>query len=278
MGIRFKIYKKIINKTYRGGTINNKFISKIGRKIHTSIKPEYVEKYGYKIFLDPNDQLMLSVKEYPIHPILEKIIKPGDIVLDVGANIGVLTIYFRKLVGDSGTIYSFEPDPLSFSILAKNITENNLNNILIENKAVSNKNGKIGFETSNSITAGHITENNESIKIDCCTLDTYFSEIKKIDFVKIDTEGYDWRVLEGMKNLIQLNPEMKIMVEFHSRLLNESGITPRKFLKIINNFNFKIYDMGGLFDRLELLEGDRLEVFGKTPNSSNLLCVHNEII
>ena len=75
MGIGFKIYKKIIDKTYKGGTINNRFIAKVGRKIHTSIKPEYVEKYGYKIFLDPDDQLMLTVKEYPIHPIFKKIIK-----------------------------------------------------------------------------------------------------------------------------------------------------------------------------------------------------------
>ena len=84
-------------------------------------------------------------------------------------------------------------------------------------------------------------------------------------------------VLEGMRDIIKSNPEIKFMVEFHSRLLNESGIIPRKFLKIIEEFNFKIYDMGGLLDKFEFLEGEKLETFAKTPNSSNLLCIQNKI-
>ena len=67
------------------------------------------------------------------------------------------------------------------------------------------------------------------------------------------------------------------MVEFHSTLLNESGITPRKFLKIIEDFNFKIYDMGGLLDKFEFLDSQKLEIFAKTPNSSNLLCTRDKI-
>ena len=84
-------------------------------------------------------------------------------------------------------------------------------------------------------------------------------------------------VLEGMRDIIKSNPESKFMVEFHSRLLNESGIIPRKFLKIIEEFNLKIYDMGGLLDKFEFLEGEKLETFAKTPNSSNLLCIQNKI-
>jgi FkbM family methyltransferase len=279
MGSIFKIYQKILAKAYKGGTVNNKLVSKIGRKIHSSIKPEHIEKFGYKLFLDPHDQLMLSVKEYPIHPILKKIIKSGDNVLDVGANIGVLTLYFRSLIGDIGKIYSFEPDPVSFSILKKNIVENSLENIIVENKAVSNKNGSIGFEVSESTTAGRIKEyDDQTLKVNCVTLDSYFSEkLTKINFVKIDTEGFDWTVLEGMKNIISSNPEIKLMVEFHSTLLNESGITPRKFLKIIEDFNFKIYDMGGLLDKFEFLDSQKLEIFAKTPNSSNLLCTRDKI-
>ena len=136
MGIGFEIYKKILDRIYKGGSINNKFVSKVGRKIHSSIKPTHIEKFGFKLFLDYHDQLMLSVKEYPIHPVLKKIIKSGDNVIDVGANIGVLTLYFRSLIGDSGKIYSFEPDPNSFCILEKNIVQNYLENVIIENKAV----------------------------------------------------------------------------------------------------------------------------------------------
>jgi FkbM family methyltransferase len=280
MGIGFKIYKKILDRIYEGGSINNKFVSKVGRKIHSSIKPTHIEKFGFKLFLDYQDQLMLSVKEYPIHPVLKKIIKSGDNVIDVGANIGVLTLYFRSLIGDSGKIYSFEPDPNSFCILEKNIVQNYLENVIIENKAVSNKNMIIGFEVNKNITGGRIKENDDQmLKVDCVTLDNYFSEkLTKIDFVKIDTEGFDWTVLEGMKDIIKSNPEIKLMVEFHSRLLKESGMIPRKFLKIIEDLNFKIYDLGGLSDKFEFLEGQRLETFAKNPvESTNLLCIHNKI-
>jgi len=279
MIIKFKIYKKIVNLVYEWKIVNNKYVAKLGKKIHYLIKPKHIEIFGFKLFLDQYDQLMLSVKEYPIHPILKKIIKKGDNVIDVGGNIGVLTLYFRLLVGDVGKIYSFEPDPVAFTILKKNIIENFLENVIIENKAVSNKNKVIGFEVSKQITAGRIKENDDSmIKVECVSLDNYFSKkLLKIDFVKIDAEGFDWAVLEGMKNIIKSNPKIKIMVEFHSELLKSSGINPREFLKIIEEFNFKIYDIGGLFDKFEFLDTEKLEIFAKTPNSSNLLCIQDRI-
>lgn len=60
------------------------------------------------------------------------------------------------------------------------------------------------------------------------------------------------------------------MSEFHTRLLNESGKNTKDFLKIIQDFGFIIYDMGGLMDRFDLLEGETLEKYTTTPNSSNL--------
>ena len=101
--------------------------------------------------------------------------------------------------------------------------------------------------------------------------------MKKINFVKIDTEGYDLIVLKGMTKIMQLHSELKIMVEYNTGLLQKAGVHPKDLLKFLHQQNFKIYDMGGLFDRLELLEDENLEMFAKTPNSTNLLCMHNEI-
>jgi len=280
MGIGIKIFKKFSEKIMNEGQVNNKIISKTGRYIYKKIKPEFIEKFGYKLYLDPDDQLLLSINEYPIHPILKKIIHHGDTVIDIGANIGIFTLFFRKLVGDEGMIYSFEPNPTAFSILNKNINENNLTNVKIENKAVADKNGKVSFTISSSITASRITENHkDGISVDCVSLDEYFTEnkMKKINFIKIDTEGYDLIVLKGMTKIMQLHSELKIMVEYNTGLLQKAGVQPKDLLKFLHQQNFKIYDMGGLFDRFELLEDENLEIFAKTPNSSNLLCVRNEI-
>lgn len=281
MGIGLKIFKKLsANRVNSPDHENNKIVSAAGRYIYKKIKPEFIEKFGYKLYLDPDDHLMLANNEYIIHPILKKIIHDGDTVIDVGANIGVLTLFFRKLVGNKGMIYSFEPNPVAFSVLKKNINENNLANIQIEDKAVSNKNDKVSFTIDSSITNSSISKNHkDGVLLDCVSMDEYFTEnkMKKIDFVKIDTEGHDLTVLEGMTKIIQLNPELKIMVEYHTELLQEAGTDPHDLLKFLHQQNFKIYDMGGLFDRLELLEDKNFEIFAKTSNASNLLCVHNEI-
>ena len=49
IGFIFKIYQKILDKAYKGGAVNNKLVSKMGRKIHSSIKPEHIQKFGYKL-------------------------------------------------------------------------------------------------------------------------------------------------------------------------------------------------------------------------------------
>ena len=287
MGLGFKILKKLSENRVKKLNVpynkNNKIISMIGKSFYTRLKPEFIEKFGYKLYLDPEDQLMLSVNEYPLHPILKKIIHLGDSIIDVGANIGILTLFFRKLVGDEGMIYSFEPNPIVFSILEKNIKENNLINIQIENKAVSNRDGKVQFIIDSSITSSKISEKGENtIDMDCVTLDNYF--LKKdiqIDFVKIDTEGFDWTVIQGMKNIIKINPKIKILIEFHTSLIKESGTTVKKFLKIIQDLNFIIYDLGGLFNKMELLNTDDLEVIANIENYSNatnLLCLPKQYV
>jgi len=288
MGFALKIFKKFSEKIMIRGQVNgpdstffgNKLISKTGRYVYKKIKPEFIEKFGYKLYLDPDDQLLLSINEYPIHPILKKIIHSGDTIMDIGAGIGILTLFFRKLVGDAGMIYSFEPNSTAFSILNKNIEENALTNIQIENKAVSDTNSKVSFILNNSITGSRISRNyKDGISVDSISIDKYSidNKIKKINFIKIDTEGYDLMVLKGMTEIIESNPELKMMVEYHTELLQEAGIDPKDLIKFLQQQNFKIYDMGGLFDRFELIEDLYLEMFVGTSNSSNLLCTHTEI-
>ena len=288
IGFALKIFKRFSEKIMVRGQVNgptstffgNKLISKTGRYVYKKIKPKFIKKFGYKLYLDLDDQLLLSINEYPIHPILKKIIHSGDTIMDIGAGIGILTLFFRKLVGDAGMIYSFEPNSTAFSILNKNIKENALTNIQIENKAVSDTNSKVSFILNNSITGSRISRNDkDGISVDSISIDKYSidNKIKKINFIKIDTEGYDLMVLKGMTEIIESNPELKIMVEYHTELLQEAGIDPKDLIKFLQQQNFKIYDMGGLFDRFELVEDLYLEMFVGTSNSTNLLCTHTEI-
>ena len=128
--------QKIVN-------IYEEMMSKIG----SSIRTEYVEIEGQKIFLDKEDSLMLSTKNDKYEQLeidcFKQIIKRGDTVIDLGANIGLHTLLFAKLVGEFGHVFAFEPDTGKFEILSKNVKENKHENVTLVQKAVSEKNDKI---------------------------------------------------------------------------------------------------------------------------------------
>ena len=108
------------------------------------------------MFLDKIDSLYLSVnKDWGDFEkeVIEKQIKKGDVILDIGANIGFYTLIMAKLVGEKGKVYAFEADPTNFEILKKNVEVNGYKNIVLVNKVVSNKNEKIKFYVDRGNTA-----------------------------------------------------------------------------------------------------------------------------
>ncbi len=243
---KLKVYKKIFNSLQGSGVGRIKLVAKISNNVRTNLKPEYVEMYGFRIYLDPTDHFGLSVKPYHIHKIYEQIIKSGDVVVDVGSNIGIHTIYLSKLVGKSGKVYSFEPEPNNFALLKKNIEFNKCDNVIIEHKAISNKTGKIKLLISNNM-AGHRISNSDSqentIIIDCVSLDDYFkNHYQKIDFIKIDAEGFDGNVIQGGQKIFTESKNLNMLTEFHSALLKNSDMSPKQFIELIEKNNFIIYD------------------------------------
>ena len=98
------------------------------------------------MFLDSNDSLRLSINgtysEYETD-VMKKIVKKGDVDLDLGANIGYYTLIFAKIVGKNGKVFAFEPDLTNFTLLKKNVEINGYKNVVLINKAVSDKTGKL---------------------------------------------------------------------------------------------------------------------------------------
>ena len=116
---KLELYKKFFHFLCGSGIGNNTLIVKINKNIWSNLKPEYVEMNNFWVYLDPTDHFGLSVKPYVLPKIYEKITKTGDIIVDVGSNIGIHRMYFSKLVGDEGKVYSFEPEPNNFMLLIK---------------------------------------------------------------------------------------------------------------------------------------------------------------
>ena len=132
--------------------------------------------------------------------------KVGNTIIDVGANIGYYTVLLADKVGNTGKIYAFEPDKINFEILKKNVEANNLKNVEIINAAVGSKAGKLKLHKSKENLGDHKLYGNdkeiEEVKI--VKLDDFLKN-KKIDLMKVDTQGWEPEVIEGAKKIISKN-------------------------------------------------------------------------
>jgi len=178
-------------------------------------------------------------------------LKPGSTVVDIGANTGYYTVLAGKLVGDQGRVYAFEPDPVSFSLLERNVRLNGLTNVVLEQKAVSNEPGSIRLYLSEDNKGDHriyqpADEDREAIEIEAVTLDDYFADDpRRIDFIKLDTQGAEVAILRGMPRILAANENLRMAVEFWPSGLEQFGYQTDELLEILEQANFRLFDLAG---------------------------------
>lgn len=144
------------------------------------------------------------------YSLLDKWIKPGDWVLDIGANVGHYSLRLSELVGKSGRVLVFEPVPSTVDLLASNMSRATYQNLSIFNVAVSNKTDLVGMvvpenfpESKNSnYYRAHISNNSNALNILSISIDS-LNISHSIKLAKIDVEGHEIYVLQGMENLIK---------------------------------------------------------------------------
>jgi len=156
--VLFSIYKGCV-KILSGHGIGRFFLVAVADNfIRSRLTPNFAEVLGHKMYLDVKDALRLSINGVyePFETeLVRKEVKKGDVVLDIGANIGYYTLIFAKLVGQEGEVLAFEPDPNNFALLKKNIEINGYRNVSLLQKAVSNRSGKIRLYLSDSNPGAH---------------------------------------------------------------------------------------------------------------------------
>jgi len=202
------------------------------------------EVQGHKMFTDAKASgfVLTGCWEKNETEIFKKIVKNGMNVIDIGAHIGYYTLIAAKIVGAKGKIYAFEPEQKNYSLLTKNIEINKYKNIISARKAVSNKTGttKLFLQTSALHTIVNPHGDKKSVDVETIALDDFFTENQKIDFIKMDAEGAEYMIFQGMANILKNNYNLIILTEFYPKLLKEY-IDPRMYLdKFIKN-NFKIF-------------------------------------
>lgn len=205
-------------------------------------KPKSITINGNVIYLDRFDSLNLSINpayEKESMDFITKYIKETDIIVDVGANIGYYTLFFAKLAPE-GMVYPFEPDTTNFELLRKNIKANKYSNIIPDNRALSDKSGVTYLMLNKLNTGGHRISSDKqkhSIGVEMIRLDDY---IHKADFVKLDVEGAETMVINGMQDIIK-NNNLKMLVEYNEMAMKNFGVNPTEFIRLLAK-DFTIID------------------------------------
>ena len=140
--------------------------------------------------------------EYEPHlmAFLARFVRPGDVCLDVGANIGVMSLCLARLCPD-GRVYAFEPGRASYAYLERNVAENALGNVVPVPLGAYDTNGSLGFAVDATHPGGAFVATGEaaSERIDVVRIDDWIATnlIDRVDVVKLDVEGAEVRVLAG---------------------------------------------------------------------------------
>jgi FkbM family methyltransferase len=213
-----------------------------------------------------------------------KAVRPGDVVVDAGANIGYYTILASRLVGPTGRVYAFEPDPTAFEILRRNVRLNGADNVVAEQKALSNANTTLElFIASDNKGDDRIYqpkgEQRPSIKVPAVRMDDYLrGKVEHVDMVKIDTQGAEAVIIEGMAETIRANEQMVMIVEFWPSGLAGLGSDAAALLKRLRADDFRFYNLGpGTFGPGNIGEIDEATLLAQhtlaNGSFTNLFCV-----
>jgi len=284
----FKVYKEIVKIFSKTNFREFFIIDKLNIFIRAYLKPKFIitKKYGHKMFLDEKDSLHLSIHKnwepFEVN-LIEKIVKKGDNVLDIGANIGFYTLILARLVGKTGRVYAFEPEKNNFNLLKKNVEISNYKNIILINKAVSNKTGKIKLYLCQDNLADHriydFDNKGKVTEVESIQLDDYFKDYKeKINFIKIDVEGAEISVLKSMENLLKKNNNLKFITEFMPKGIKDFGAEPKEYLELLLKNGFKILNIDETKEKLVPVEiNEILDMYPPIKNNyTNLFCVNKK--
>lgn len=172
-------------------------------------------------------------------------IKLGDVVLDIGANIGYDTVLFANKVGKRGKVIAIEPDPINFEILQKNIRENKLFNVVAVQAAVGSDNKKMKIFESEENFGDHRMWEEKGRKfkeVFCRKLDDLLKELdyQKIDFVKMDVQGFEGLVIEGGKEVIEKNKPI-VFFEYWPWGNKNAGSDYKKMMEFFRKIYKKVF-------------------------------------
>jgi FkbM family methyltransferase len=193
-------------------------------------------------------------------------IRSGMNVVEGGANLGVFTLLLSKLVGPEGRVFAFEPDPVLYATLLKNLEHNAVRNVVPIPRALGASPARLllktyGLNSGDNRLCVDPAETG-AIRVDVVSMDDSLAG-ERIDFVKLDVQGWELEALRGMTRILTENPGVSLFVEFWPYGLRRAGSTPLDLVSFLRNNRFRLKTADGRpFDSDDVSKwGDRSTKF-----------------
>ncbi|MGV8130095.1 MAG: FkbM family methyltransferase [Methanolinea sp.] len=203
-------------------------------RIHDVILKFFPSKLSWLLWADNtyNDDELAFYSGY---------LKPGDNVVDVGANIGLISLYSARLVKENGSVLSIEPNPEIFDYFSKNIELNNLDTIKPVHAALGAYESS-GYLDENSFDDCQVSISEKgTTRVDIISLDSLTGHLEKIDLFKIDVEGFEKFVLEGASK--SLEKTKCIVFESYEKHFSRYGYSCTDVFSLLKSANFSIFKL-----------------------------------
>lgn len=172
----------------------------------------------------------MGVYESGTFAVLARLLKPGDCVVDVGANVGVFSLFVARRVGSRGRVIAIEPLPINLHHLERNMAENRARCVTVVAAAVGASCGRLTILMSNIDTGSSsvAARSGTSFEVPMQTVDEIVERHGVTPtWVKIDTEGFEVSVLRGMQRILSAANPPKLLVEVNRRMLALAGHNTR---------------------------------------------------
>ena len=178
----------------------------------------------------------------------------GGDVLDLGANIGYTACVFASAIQADSTVYAFEPDPWTYDILNETVSRRDLESRIEPlNLAVGSSEGYLEFWHNKEHSADHrvVTEQfkgahpdaKDFFPVPVTTVDSFVRsrKLSQISFLKMDVQGYEFSVCQGMRETVERFPEMCVCFEYSPESLREAGSNPADLLEFFRSRRYRFY-------------------------------------
>jgi len=216
--------------------------------------------FGHLIHLDTRDtSLMPSLVAYGyweagVTRTILRLLRPGQRVVEVGANVGYYTLLFASRVGPTGSVTAFDANPRAVDLLRRTLAANGLATAArVVPMAVGDRPGRVTLhrlarqQGSSSIYAfgpedlAVWDDEAAPLEVEATSLDAFFdADRTPVDLVKIDAEGAEPAIVAGMTGLLARSPHVRLVVELIPASLRRAGHDPRAFVESIVRLGFRV--------------------------------------